>query len=210
MATKAAFEAFVRNIGVAVKGQTETAAKRMLVQTAISERERVMREQSSRAGVKPTYEQIVDGRRDAPLPSVKPDGYIIFEWSYLREIAKQAIEALRAQGPELEGDWKESIGCFADDVECEPAAIPEKARVVEVLPGIIYARFLEEVENFSALGFDLVSSTAAHLASEWRQVAKVRFTYITLESDYAAAVTARARGEKASAMRYPTIRITPI
>lgn len=208
---RAAFKAFSERVTVDARKQSEEFAKRQLIQVAEEVRDRVLREQTARAGIAPTYRQYVDGREGAPLQAVKPIGTVVFEWDYVREIASQAIKLLRDAGPEVEGDWKKSIAAFADDVEIDPETIPARARSVVILPTVIYARYLERVENFSAKGFGLVAHIALDLKRLYRQVARVDFTYSSLGHEEVAAAEARMKGaRKEQAMRYPTILVRPL
>jgi hypothetical protein len=210
MARPSAFEAFTARVRVEAGKLNETAARRALVEAAVFHKARVIREQSQRAGIAPLLTQYVDGREDAPFASAKPDSTILLEWDYSREIAHEAVRLLRDAGPQVRGDWKKSIAVFADDAEVDPEGVPHGAHSIEIMPTVIYARYLERVENFSAKGFGLVAHVALDLRALYREVAKVSFTYRTIAGDTAVVAAAKKRGGKAEPMRYPTIAVKPI
>ena len=204
--------AFVDTLTVQVPRDNAEMAKRMLVQTAEQVRDEVIGRQRQRAGVAPAYEQVVNRVRNAPLNTVRPDGVIVFEWSYLREIASEAVRLLTERGPELSGDWKRSITVFVDDTAAPLTAITARTQLVEVSPVIVYARRLERGLDKKGGPFivqapmHLVHDTANHLRAFYRNVANIKATYVQLEAN-TAGLRGRARSRAQAEMRYPAIEI---
>ena len=200
-----ALKAFTERVVVGGRGHAQDVAKAALIRTATEVRDRTIKEQTARAGIAPTYQVYVDGKEGAPLSAVKHDGMILFEWDYVREIASEAVRLLRDAGPEMKGDWKRGISVFADNAEVDPTAIPNGAKLVEILPTVVYARYLERVENFSAKGFGLVAHIAIDLGKLYHNVARVRFSYTTFEGGGEDMAVKPRKGKPAEPMRYPAI-----
>ena len=212
MISSSGLRTFNETFGVKVTEQNAELSKRLLIDTAEKVRDRTMAQQASRAGVRPAYAQIVDRRRDAPLQTVRPDGVIVFEWSYLREISSEAVRLLTERGPELKGDWKRSIPVFVDDTAASLSAINERTRLVEVSPVIIYARRLEIGRDKKGGPFvvnappHLVQETAKTLARFYRNVANIKHSFVQLAAntgDLKGSARARALAE----IRFPAIQI---
>jgi hypothetical protein len=215
MLTPTSLRAFTQTLQVEVPQANATVARRLLVATAERVRDETAVSQSSRAGVRPSYRQSVDGRLDAPLSAVRPDGQIVLAWSYLREIAELAVRLLLARGPERSRAWKGSIAIFVDDVRADVAAITAATRLIEVAPVIIYARRLEIGRRGDGRPFvisappHLVEETALLLAQRYRDLASIKHTYLQLASN-ARGLRGRARRQAQSDVRYPAIAIRPL
>lgn len=213
--TRQAMQAFTNTLTVQTAGMNAAAAKKAMVQVAERERSRVVREQVRRSGAAPDLTQTVDGRQGAPFTAVRPDGYILLEWSYFDEVALEAVTLLREGGPARSGRWRDGIAVFADDVEVPATAIPQGAKVIQVVATVPYSRRLEvgkERDNspFSEKAFGLVANVAIELRRQYRNVAKIDFTYVEMAADKAARGAAKARGNRAprsSSPRYPAILI---
>lgn len=54
----------------------------------------------------PRYKRTVDGREGAPASSVKAEGSIVYQFSYLGEVAAFAISYLQSLSPKLSGDFR--------------------------------------------------------------------------------------------------------
>lgn len=195
--------------------KTAELSKRALIETAERVRNTTLAEQRSRAGVAPDYTQIVDRVRDAPLNAVRPDGTIIFEWVYLREVAEVAFDTLLARGPQLSGAWKKSLSIFVDDVKASLEAITPATQRIEIAPVIIYARRLELGKDRKGGPFvvnappHLVEETAVLLRRQYARVARVQHTFVQLQAD-TAGMNAKARAAAKAAVRYPAIMIRPL
>lgn len=67
-------------------------------------------------------EVTVDGRRDAPLESVRPDGMIVAQFDPLRNVLEWIGEALVQASPVLTGKYQRSHVLLVDGVEHDPVA----------------------------------------------------------------------------------------
>lgn len=212
MTRPAAMRAFTETLTVQVPQDNADLAKRMLVQTAERVRDEVIARQRQRAGVPPSYEQVVNRVRGAALETVRPDGVIVFEWSFLREIASEAVRLLTERGPELSGAWKRSITVFVDDSAAALSAITAKTKLVEISPVIVYARRLERGLDRQGGPFivqapiHLVHDTANHLRALYRNVANIKATYVQLQVA-TGSLRGRARARAQAEMRYPAVEI---
>lgn len=211
---RAQLRAMHQTLTVQVPAQNAAAARAAMVRVAQAEQRRVRGEQSGRAGIAPTQETVVDGRRGAPVESVRADGYILIEWGYVREVALVALQALRAAGPDVAGDWKSTLAVLADGTGIDPARIPHAAREVLVVATVPYARRLEigKTKRGDPFVLDdedyrLLERTAKRLHRQYRQVAKIDFTYVDLEGAYSLTNRSARRGRGGGQVRYPAIRI---
>jgi hypothetical protein len=198
--------AMTQTLQVTVPAKNAAAAKALLAQTAQQEKARVIAQQTARGGIAPTLSQIVDQVRGAPLSAVRPDGTILLEWGYVREVALVAIAALRQAGPRVTGEWANSLVVLADDAQVAPEAIPHAARWVHVGATVPYARRLEigRTRRGDPFVLDdddyrLIERTAMRMKSRYARVAAIKFTYLQLQGG-------RTRAEKLD-LRYPAIEI---
>jgi hypothetical protein len=210
-----AMKAYVTQVGVTQKD----GARLALAATARSEEARVIREQTARSGgIAPTLTRIVDGRRGAAYDSVGDNGVIILQWKYLREIAAVAMRRLKARAPERSGDYKKGIKLFAGNAEATLSAvgIPAGTQNITIVATAPYSRRLEVGKDKEGGPFvvqvapHIVAETAALMASDYRGVARIKFTYADIEGPAAASrrpSTGSRRGDRARdvALRFPAI-----
>lgn len=127
-------------------------------------------------GQTPRHETFVDGRKGAPLASVRPDGTIVFEFDLVVDMLRWIWEMLKKHSPVRSGKFQNSHILFADGFEVkEPAAIPTASSYVflNVQP---YARKIERgLSSQATEGVYEVVETLAH--QRFGNVAKSRFTY---------------------------------
>ena len=214
MTTRTQLRAMQETLTVSVPRMNAEASRDLLARTAETEKRRVIAEQTARAGVAPTLATVVDGQRGAAPAAVRPDGYILLEWGYVREVALVALDALRKAGPRVEGLWADSLTVLADNAEVEPAAIPHMAQMVHIVAPVPYARRLEigktrRGDPFVLRDDDyrLVERTALRLRAIYRQVATVAFTYIALAGGYQLSNRSARAGRGGGDVRYPAITI---
>lgn len=65
----------------------------------------------------PNHETFVDGRAEAPLETVQPNGVIVFEFELLGDVLIWIYQMLMKHSPRLRGDYQTSHLLFADDAE---------------------------------------------------------------------------------------------
>lgn len=123
----------------------------------------------------PDYEVTVDGRRGAPLDSVRPSGVIVAEFNLLLDLFAWVALQLDTHSPKRSGRYAGSHVFFADGQEAEPLAAPDAVEYVFV-NAQPYARKIEN--GLSRQAPDGVYQTVAALA--WRRysnVARIGFGY---------------------------------
>lgn len=215
MTARAQFQAMQETLRVAVPRANAEAARELLADAAQRERARVIAEQSGRAGIAPTGETVVDGVRGGEPERVRPDGYILLEWGYVREVALVALVALRQAGPRVEGIWADSLAILADGAEVEPRAIPHDAREIHIVATTPYARRIEIGRTkrgdpfvLDDSDYRLIERTARRIAPLYRQIATVRFAYVDLADAYSLSNRTARTGRRGGQVRYPAMRIT--
>ena len=189
MFDRQALRSFVTTLEVNTSRLNAEQAQALLVRTAQSERDRVLREQGAR-GSTPAYRQIVDGILGAPLEAVKPDGVIVFEWQYLREIVSELYDLLVQRSPRDDGTYIESIQLLLDGREGTLEEIDAETRVIHIVPTAPYSRRLEVGRRKDDRPF--VIQVQPHIVQEiamagrrlFGQVADVSLSYITLSDGY--------------------------
>lgn len=219
----ARMRAYVQQVGIT---QRENA-REALVATAHAEERRVIQQQKARSGgIAPTLTRIVDGRRGASYEAVRENGLIILQWGYMREIATVALRRLRERAPERSGDYKRGLKLFVGDGEAalSAAGIPATADFITVVATAPYSRRLEIGKAKDGSPFvvqvapHIVAETAKFLASDYRGVASIRFSYEDVQGPAAGVArsartraTSRANRREARrqevALRFPAIRI---
>lgn len=86
-------------------------------------------EQNKRVlGTVPSHKTFVDGRREAPLESVKPNGTIVFEFDLVLDVLGWIAGQLAIHSPIRTGKFLGSHTLFADEREVANPAKPPLAR----------------------------------------------------------------------------------
>jgi hypothetical protein len=120
-----------------LQAKTVEIAQRQLVALAHEEHAKVI------ARCEPSaHSTAVDGRPGAPVESVKPFGVVHFEYSYFSEIAKLALEVLKAKSPVDTGDYAADHSIYIDGVltPADRIGMAQRMVVANVEP---YARIIE-------------------------------------------------------------------
>jgi len=234
MFTPTSYKGFVNTLNVQTKGMTDKAAVDSLVRVAIRERDRVLRDQGSRKGFKPSYRQIVDSILGAPLDRVKPSGTIVFAWDYLDEIVSDTYGALVNRLPKVTGKLSQSVLVFVDGALGDASAIPPGTKEIKLVVSADYARRIEvgrkrhSFDPFSAGGHHAVVETQQVAKRLWGTAAQITFRFSDLSGGYAlrtqaarhrryhtgagwqTETSARSRaGRPETKVLYPTIVIEP-
>lgn len=179
----ASLRAFERTLRVQVDRTLPDMARKSLADAARATVVRVHQEQRARSGgIQPDHVQIVDGIRGASFDQVRPDGQIILDWNYLTEAVIRTVEYLRLHGPELKGEWKDSILVEVDGAIVPPSRpIPPTAKRAMVGVNTPYSRRLEIGTRKDGRPFvvqvpqHFVESAALQLRRQLREIAEVRF-----------------------------------
>ncbi len=132
--------------------------------------------QNARAlGSVPPHETFVDGRAEAPLESVRPDGTIVFVFKLVTEALAFIFEMLETHSPIKTGRYERSHLFFADDVEADPVSPPPATEYVFV-NSQPYARKIELGESPEAPE-GVYEGIATMAQGRFGNIAKVRFEY---------------------------------
>jgi hypothetical protein len=148
-------------------------------------------------GAVPPHDTFVDGRKGAPLESVKPDGVIVFQFELLTEAFEWIDDMLILHSPSKSGRYAKSHVFLADGREADPFRPPQGASEFVFINRQPYARKIERGQSPQAP--EGVYDVVAILAQQrFGNMARIRFSYRTLIS-----------GSKARTDRQPAIVITP-
>jgi hypothetical protein len=91
----------------------------------------------------PPSHTFVDGRENADLSSVKPDGIIVREYELIDDVLVFIGEELRAVSPVLSGQYRASHTLYADGVEVREGEQIPAAEEYVFLSAVPYARKIE-------------------------------------------------------------------
>lgn len=210
-----ALRAMQDTLRVDVARMNADAARRLMADTAEAEKARVIRQQTQRGGIAPTLAQVVDSKRGAAFDAVRPDGVILLEWGYVREVALALLNAIRDAGPKRSGDWAAELVILSDGVQVSDAKmIPHLAQEVKVVSTVPYARRLEIGKTrrgdpfiLDDEDFRLVERTALRLRKVYAEVAKVSFGYVSLTNAHQLTNRNARRGRGGGEVRYPAALI---
>jgi len=216
MFSEEALQGFITSLTVDVSKMNAVAASAAIADLAARERYRVLAQQGARSGMAPNYRQIVDNIEGAALESVKPDGYVMFAWTYLAEVVRDTYHALVLAAPKLSGTYVNSIIITVDDVEVAVDDIDEgvtKAVIVATAP---YSRKLEvgwkaHGRVLVQAGHHYVEETAIVARRLSGAVADIQFGYQDIADPWILKDRRghrRVRGAIVDYVRYPAIFIS--
>lgn len=193
--------------------QARSAALADYAATAIAE---VDAANDAAAGRDVQFRTFVDGREDAPLASVRPDGVVVAVWDIESATYAEIVEMVRANSPVRSGRFRDTILFLADGVQADPANPPPADEYLIISPQP-YARKIER--GMSPQAPDGVFESVAVIAQRrFGNVARVRFTYRSLVGGAVGAwagSTSMRGGRRAGRQRQdwltrqPAIVITP-
>jgi len=128
-------------------------------------------------GRQPNYEQIIDGRRGAPLEAVNLPGRIVFLFDGgLGRVFEWIGEMLVRHSPVATGEYQRLHRFFAGGIEIEPGAKVPPADEYVFVSAAPYARKIER--GVSDQAPDGVYEAVATLArQQFGDVASIRFSY---------------------------------
>lgn len=211
-----ALKAWANELVVQVSEVNKEAGQKALVKKALAEKARV------RTGTpRPSsYQQFVDGSRDAPIEGVRYDGVVVLAWQYLREVVQRCFEALVLSSPVFEGHYRDSISILLNDDEGIAGSklddINSETEKVTIVPTADYARKLEVGLRRDGTPFVVqvplhnVEMVARMLASRYRDLAEIEFNYVDIIPAYGPLqgdFPSRKRQPHETHVRYPAIII---
>lgn len=181
MALRTRIEPIDRNIALAIRqGESPEERSKSLAAYARQALAEAQEQNRQAIGVVPPHETFVDGRRDAPLGSVKPNGVIVFEFEIMADMFGYIDILLIKHSPVRSGRFRRSHILLADGVEVDPSSpiLPDAEEFV-YLSTQPYARKIER--GLSKQAPDGVFEVVAALASRrFGNMAKIRFGYRSL------------------------------
>lgn len=181
MAVKVKVDPIDRDIALVVAGSLSPAAQSKLIADFARETLAEAQTQNRQAlGRDTPHKAFVDGRADAALDSVKPDGRIVFEFELVNDIFAWIGEQLVLHSPVLTGLYRNSHHFYADGVEIEAGPTdPPDAQEYAFVNALSYARKIER--GLSDQAPDGVYEAVAALANRrFGNMARIRFSYRTV------------------------------
>jgi len=147
MAVRTRVEPLEQDIALVYKQDLSPEAQSAtLAQFAYEQIEEAKQTNRRALGVVPAYTTWVDGREDAPLKSVKPDGEVFTEFELLQEALAWIDQQLTMHSPVLKGHYQRSHEFFADNAEADPDRPPAAQEYVFV-NSVPYARKIEGLRS---------------------------------------------------------------
>lgn len=186
----ASLTAFRRRVTVDWPKRADEDARQKLVQVAAAGHARIMADQLARSGMTPQFEVYANAPGNANLASVKLPGPIVYLYRYFAEVVEFALDELHKASPVQSGDYVRSHLLFVNGMEV--ARLPHRLSsddVIMISNPVPYARRLEIGKTKSGRDFVLQVPNRIYervakqkVIPKYRNVAKVTFQYVTLES----------------------------
>lgn len=208
-------DGMITNIRVITEDLMGPAASKALAGAHRKAHEEIIRAKSGRV-MRPSFEHIVDGRKGAPLDSVKPDGILVTNYDSRPEIVFATLAALTRNSPRLSGEYARSHIILVNGTQVSevPSALAY-SDVVTITNTVPYARRLEV--GVSEDGTPFVVQVAPRIYErtakreiipQFRQIADIRFAYVDISGAYRRKRSGGRRDRGVgSAIRYPAIII---
>lgn len=185
MAVSTRIEPLSKDISLLIDESLSPRAQAKAVATFARQELREAQTINARAlGRTPKHRTWVDGRAEAPLESVKPDGgRIVFEFEILVDVLIFIAQTLYAKSPVLTGRYRESHQLYADGVLVTTGAqLAPQAERYTFMSTVPYARKIEAGKmRMKVPGSSHVYEQTRQIASRrFGNVAKIGFTYQAL------------------------------
>src|ERR1700745_2642044 len=94
--------------------QVQTDAKALLIDTAHNGHARIMADAAAK-GLQPSWEAYANTPGNSNLETVRLPGPIVYNYRYLVDLIKFALEELRRQSPVTSGAYKRSHQVYVND-----------------------------------------------------------------------------------------------
>lgn len=175
------------------------ARSRQLAAFAREEFERADAENRAATGRTVAHRTFVDGVEGRPLPTVTPDGTVVFAWQLLDDLLAWIADELERASPKKSGRYAASHLLFADGIEVPASSPVPDAAEYAFLNAQPYARKIER--GLSEAAPEGVYEAVALLARRrFGNIASVKFSFRSLPSgaigDWAARTGMKARRAK--------------
>lgn len=192
-----------RSVIARVQARTREAAQRALVDLARRELAKVQAE-SNPSGT----EQFIDGRKGAPLETVKSGGMIHFEFTYVQEIVRVALSELESVSPVDTGNYFSNHAAYADGSRVSSLDAIANARRIVISNTVEYARVIEVgigkkvpwSKRPQVPKEGVFNHTVKVLRRRYGNIADIRFAWVGLDAN-------SETGSNASKDRFPAIVI---
>lgn len=179
MAISARVEPLERDVELFISANLSPKAQSALLAQFAREQLGIAQEINKQAtGSVPQHKTFVDGRAEAPLEGVRPDGTIIFEFTLLLDlfawIGAELVQHSPIGDPPIH--YFQSHLFFADGVQVAPGERVPEATTYSFVNAVPYARKIER--GLSPQAPDGVYHVVAVLAQRrFGNIARVRFTF---------------------------------
>lgn len=182
MALKTRVEPINRDIELMLKETLSPAAQsKQFAQFAGEQIEDAKKTNRTILGRVPRMMLTVDGKMNAPLASVRPNGVVIAEFELLTDTLAWIGEQLVKHSPVgKSGTYKRSHVLLADGVEIDVGKVIPEAEVYTFINGVPYARKIEKGSSSQAPS-GVYQAVATLASGRFGNVAKISFSYQSLK-----------------------------
>ncbi len=185
MALKVRIDPIERDIAAMIRAdlspQSQAREAAAFARSGIEEASRINRQILGRD---PPLTVTVDGRKNAPLDSVKPNGgTIIAEWELIESVLAWIGDELVKRSPRVSGDYIKGHTLFVDGLEVRPGGRIPPGEEYVFTNTVPYARKLEVGKTKSGRAFviqvpnRIYEHTAKDARSMFRDQADIRFAF---------------------------------
>lgn len=182
MAISSRIDSIERDIAVMLN-ETLSPEARSLELASFARRELAEAQSINRQalGMVPPHDTYVDGRPNASVESVRPDGVVVFEFEMLQDIFAQIGEMLLQASPVRSGRFVRSFLFLADGAIVDPGAVVPPASEYVFVNSVPYARKIEQ--GYSPMAPDGVFHAVAAIASRrFSNLASITFSHVVLQA----------------------------
>ncbi len=167
----------------------ETDAREHLVRFAREGHDRIMREQTARAGFAPQWDAYANTPANTNIETVKLPGPIVYRYRYINEVVFETIRALQAASPVDSGEYRDSHFAWVNGYKVNIERNSELKRGDEVFVAntVPYARRLEVGKTDSGRPFVIQVEPDIYkrvmktvLVPKYGKVVEFRHGYVTL------------------------------
>lgn len=185
--TRQSLAALRRTITVEWPQQRDRDAKALLIRVARDGIDRIVREQTSRAGIPPSVDAYAN-QPGRPIEQVVLPGPIVARFGYFREIVEYGLDELRRASPVQSGRYRDSHVVLVNGQQVD--VVPNRLKdtdVIALVNPVPYARRLEIGKTKSGRDFVLQVPNRIYervakqkLIPRYRNVASISFGYLEL------------------------------
>ena len=169
--------------------EIQSDSKALLIDTAHNGHKRIMADAAAK-GLQPSWEAYANTPGNANLETVRLPGPIVYNYRYLADLIKFALDELRRQSPVASGTYKRSHTVYVNDQpvgDTIPSGIKASDRIYIANP-VPYARRLEIGRTRSGRSFliqvpnRIYERVTEMTKAEGKGRAKIRMMYVDLGS----------------------------